>query len=243
MLRPLPFKEPDRLMVLWQSNLKAAAPREAISPPDFKDWSERNKSFEIMAAYSGGSAVPTESGEPEQLNGTTVTANYFDLLGVQPALGRGFNSISNESAELVISDEMWERRFGRDPKILGRKLRIGGILRTVVGVMPPGFREADVDGRKPPEMWRVFSPTDLKGGRGNDFLRVLGRRKPGVSEEQARSEMTMIAQQLIKEYPAFNAAITFLSVSGIFVIVALAACLIPARRATNVDPMVALHYE
>ena len=133
-------------MVLWESNLKANAPRESTSPPNFKDWNEQNRSFESMAAYGSSSAISDGSGRAGNAQLGLVSANYFDLLGVKAGLGRA-SPLASEKDQMLLSDDLWQRRFGRDPQILGRRLRIGGQVRTVIGVMPRGFRDVDVDGR------------------------------------------------------------------------------------------------
>jgi putative ABC transport system permease protein len=207
-LRPLPYADPDRLVVLWESNLKANAPREPASPPNFKDWNEQNRSFESMAAYGSSSAILTEAGEPEMLNSRLVSANYFDLLGVKAGLGRSFTAGDAEKDLVLLSDDLWQRRFGRDPQILGRQLRIGGQVWTVIGVMPSGCRDVAVDSRPPAEVWGTLHTADLVANRRADFLRVLGRLKPGVSVPQAQAEMTTIAARLAAQYPADNSAWT-----------------------------------
>lgn len=206
-LRPLPYREPDRLVALWESNPMAL--REPASPPNFKDWSERNTSFEAMAAYGQSSATLTEMGEAELLTTCLVTPNYFELLGVAPALGRNFAKDDAEKEVALLSSGLWERRFGRDPQILGRSLRIAGKLITVIGVMPSGFLPPDIDGRRAPELWYPLHANDLAGAeRRSDFLRVLARLKPGVTVERARAEMTAIAARLTEQYPADNSAWT-----------------------------------
>ena len=105
-------------------------------------------------------------------------------------MGRGFVAEDTAGPEvMLISDALWSRRFGRDPQILGRQLRIRGSLRTVVGIMPADFREPELGGRIPPEMWRVLHTRDLETERRSDFLRVIARMKPGVSVEQARADI------------------------------------------------------
>ena len=208
LLRPLPYADPDRLVVLWESNLKSNAPRESTSAPNFLDWRAQNQSFVDMAAAGGGSAALTEEGEPEILIGTVVTTNYFNLLGVNTVMGRGFSPEDSEQEVIVISDSLWHRRFGSDPTILSRRVRLGGTLRTVIGVMPPGFHDPDVDGPRLSEFWRTVHKADFPRGRRNDNWRVLARLKPGVPFAQGRAEMTAIGQRLALQYPGDNAAWT-----------------------------------
>lgn len=206
MLRPLPYADPSRLVAIWESN--AFAQREASSAPNFKDWNEQNTSFTAMAAYNLGSSPLTDSGEAEMVDAAVVTANYFELLGVKPQLGRTIGLSDHDNQVVLLSAELWDRRFGRDPHILGRKLRLGGVLRTVVGVMPPHFHDADFILRSPAELWMPLDNASFRQGRRSDFLRVIARMKPGVSTGQARDEMTAISAHLKQQYPEDNSAWT-----------------------------------
>src|ERR1700733_2907550 len=124
-LRPLRYKDPGQLVAIWESNPKSTVLREPSSPPNLKDWIDRNQCFSAMAGYTANSAALTDSGDPEMLNTGHVTANYFELLGVKAAQGRTIASTDAENEGVVLSAEFWDRRFGRDPHILGRPLRLG----------------------------------------------------------------------------------------------------------------------
>jgi len=206
LLRPLPYSDPSRLVAIWESNLKASAQREPSSPPNLKDWSEQSRSFTGMAAYTLGWSPLTGSGEAEMLDVGYVTANYFDLLGVEPALGRAILPGDQNASVVLLSDEFWNRRFGRDPHIIGRQLRLTGYLSTVIGVMPPRFHDADFVFRSAAEVWMPLNPANFGPGRRSDFLRVIARVKPGVMIGQARAEITGVAENLKKEYPTDNAS-------------------------------------
>ncbi len=206
MLRPLPYENPSRLVAIWESNLGANVLREPSSAPNLNDWSEQNHCFTAMAGYTSSSIPLTESGEPEMLNAGFATANYFELLGVKPAMGRAIASADQENEVVLLSSELWDRRFGRDPRILGRQLRLGGIVRTVIGVMPPGFHDADFIFRSHAEMWIPLRGSDLRTARRSDFLRVIARIKPGVAIPQARAEMSGISARLKRQYPDSNEA-------------------------------------
>src|SRR5436190_7741972 len=147
LLRPLRYSNPEQLVMIWESNPKAAAPREHTSPPNFKDWREQNRCFQDMAAIAGGAVVLTGEGEPELLSGSTVTTNFFHLLGVELAVGRGFTAGDGEQNAVLISDALWERRFARDPNIIGRRVRLGGALQTIIGVLSPDFHSPIYTGR------------------------------------------------------------------------------------------------
>ncbi len=207
-LRPLRYQDPDRLVAVWESNAKSSVLREPSSPPNLKDWSEQNRCFTAMAGYTLGSSPFTDSGEAEMLDTGYVTANYFELLAVKPALGRAIASSDAEKEVVLLSAELWDRRFGRDPQILGRQLRLGGVLRTVIGVMPAGFHDADFIFRSAAELWMPLHTTDFGPGRRSDFLRVIARMKPGVTIGQAQAEMTRVAAQLKEEYQADNSTWT-----------------------------------
>ncbi|HEV1283782.1 MAG TPA: ABC transporter permease [Bryobacteraceae bacterium] len=207
-LRPLPYNDPDRLVAIWESNPKSTVLREPSSPPNLKDWIDRNQCFTAMAGYTANSSPLTDSSEAEMLNTGHVTANYFELLGVRPALGRAMVASDQDNEVALLSAELWDRRFGRDPNILGRQLRLGGVLRTVIGVMPPGFRDIDYIHRPSAELWLPLHSRDLDPDRRDDFLRVTARMKHGVTVAQARAEMTRVGDGLQKQYPGFNAAWT-----------------------------------
>jgi putative ABC transport system permease protein len=207
-LRPLPYQDPERLVAVWESNLKANALREPSSPPNLKDWSEQNRCFTAMAGYTMGAVPFADSGEAEMLDTGHVTANYFELLGLKPVLGRAIASSDVENEVVVLSTELWDRRFGHDPNILGRRIRLGGILRTVIGVMPPHFHDADYIHRPSAELWVPLHSSDLGPERRDDFLRVTARMKPGITIAQAQAEMTRVASGLRSQYPGDNSAWT-----------------------------------
>ena len=144
LLRPLPFSEPDRLVRLWDTfgNPGNLAP---VSYPNFRDWRAWNQSFSAMAAFQEGNTVLTGSGEPTPLQTLAASANFLDLLGVRPALGRTFRveedhpDANNGAGSVILSDRLWRSRFGADPSIIGARITLGGQPSVVVGVMPPGF--------------------------------------------------------------------------------------------------------
>jgi putative ABC transport system permease protein len=217
LLRALPYREPDRLVAIWESNLKAQAPRERSSPLNFKDWRDQNQCFENMGAMSGAQATLSGEGDAEVLIGAAVTTNFFDLFGVKPAVGRGFSAEDSETNVILLSDALWTRRFGRDPKVLGRQVRFNQMTgtgqsadQTIVGVLAPDFQPPDIDGAPPREFWRPLHAADLPtNDRRNDFLRVFARLKRGVSVSQARAQMTTLAAQLARQYPVMNSPWTF----------------------------------
>lgn len=206
MLRPLPFRDPDKLVVIWESNLKAQASKEGSSPANFKDWREQNRCFEDMAAMTGGGGVLTGEGQPEVLSGAAVTGSFFQLFGIRAVIGRVFTPQETEQHVIVISDAFWTRKFGRDPNVLGRQIRLNGNAETIIGVLPADFQQPDVDGVAPRELFRPLHASQLPAGRRDDFLRTFARLKPGVSLKQAQTEMATIAARLADQYPQMNRA-------------------------------------
>jgi putative ABC transport system permease protein len=213
LLRSLPYREPNRLVAIWESNLKANALHESSSPPNFKDWREQNRCFEDMAAMAGAQATLADEGDPEVLIGSVVTTNFLDLFGIKPAIGRGFTAEDSQKDVVILSDALWTRRFGRDPHIIGRRIRFtqmtgtgSGAVETVVGVMAADF-QPNFAGATPREFWWPHVD-DLKADRRSDFLRVFARLKHGISLSQARAEMSTVAARLADRYPDMNRAWT-----------------------------------
>ena len=209
LLRPLPYADPAELVQVWQDHraLGRASP-EWLTPPDFLDWRDGNKTFAGMAAYQGWGPDLTGSGEPEALGGLVVSGNYLSLLGVRPQLGRLLTMADDDpGAErvIVLSHEVWQRRFGGDPGILQKALTLNGEPWTVVGILPAGFH--------PPitvrtEVYRALRRPATSGcQRGCYVLRVIGRMRPGVTIEQARADIGGIAARIAREYPATNAKV------------------------------------
>jgi len=212
LLRPLPFAEPERLV--WFGGWTGADKEQGVTPADFLDYREQSQSFtQIAASVSDGIPMNLSGdGEPERLKGGYVTANYLDVFGVKPALGRAFvaeeglEGINMEGGDrvVVLSHSLWERRFGADPAIINRTITLDKRNVTVIGVMPPQFQY-------PPgvEIWLPFrfpaSPQSVFRSRQFHFLRPVARLKPGVTRAQAQAEVETIARQLQSLYPKTNA--------------------------------------
>ena len=202
LLRPLPYHDPNRLVVLWESQEQVG--QESPSLPDFVDWRERNQSFEQMAIARRDNANLTGTGEPERLLVRQVTSNFFSTLGVTPRLGRAF-SVEEEQAKApvaLLSNSLWKRRFGSDPGLVGKPVTLYDQQFTVVGVLPPEFQfytPADVF------VPLSFMPDRLKQAREeHGGIVAVARLKPGVTKQQAQSEMDVIAEALQQEYPKTN---------------------------------------
>jgi putative ABC transport system permease protein len=196
LLRPVPFPEPERLMVLgWQWSSGGTTPQ--LTPVKYAYLKEHSQSFSEVAASYGRSFTLSGVGEPEQLHGTTVSENYFRTVGMAPALGRGFlpeEDVPEGPRVAILSDGLWRRRFGSDPSVIGRNLTLNGDAYTVVGVMPPAYDFADND---------VIAPLQLQvdpGDQGHNYT-VLGRLAPGVTPEQASAEMAALLPALAAAFP------------------------------------------
>ena len=203
LLRPLPFRDPSRLVMVWESSPRTHKINVA-NPQNFADWQKRNRSFEKIAAYVPFQLGMTITGEgnPEEVPGNYVTRDFLYILGVQPALGRDFlpsedNATDNNVA--ILSDGLWRRRYGADPNILGKKLTIQGRATTVVGVLPANFHFPDV---KTDILVLYHIRADQP--RGGRFLAAIARLKPGINIMQAQTDMEIIARQLQQEHPAFD---------------------------------------
>jgi putative ABC transport system permease protein len=211
-LRPLPYKDADRLVVVWESSPARNFPQVQVNPDNFADWRDQNHVFTDMAAFSDDQiSVLTGDGEPEEVASHIATPNLFPLLGVEAALGRVFTPDEGRPGQprvVLISNSLWQRRFGGDPTVIGRKLIINRGEAMIVGVMPAGFQWSVRRGSgvpRPAELWTPYAlPKDHSVWRGR-FMTAIARLKPGVSLEQAQAEMTAIAARLEKQYPAYNA--------------------------------------
>ena len=203
LLRPLPYLNPDALVMVWDEQTHLGFPKDTPSPANFLDWREQNTVFEGMAAMTERSFNLTGAGEPERLDGQRVSANLFSLLGVEPQLGRAFTAEEDKpgSRVVILGHSLWQRRFGGDATIIGRALNLHGEAYTVVGVMPRDFEFP-----KPrTQLWvPIAFPAEEAAQRGSHYLEVIARLKPGVKLQQARAEMSTIAARLEKQYPEQN---------------------------------------
>ena len=187
-------------MKLWTTQPQNGALRIPFSAPNFVDLKDQNQVFSDAAVYRGWQFILTGAGEPLRVYGHRVSAGFFPVLGVKPLLCRGFlyeEDRSGNDGVVVISHGLWQSHFAADPNIIGRSLTINDISRTVVGVMPPGFRFESQDNA----LWvpMAFTPADLNRRLSDTF--VIARLKPGVSREQAQAEMNILAAQLEGRYP------------------------------------------
>src|SRR5437868_11998550 len=207
LLRPLPYKNPERLVMVWEDNAKQGFPRDTPSPANFIDWRDQNHVFESMAAIVEISFNLTGVGDPERIDGRRVSASLFSLLGVEPQLGRAFRPEEDQRGGnhvVIIGHGLWQRRFGSDPGIIGKPINLNGESFTVVGVMPRTFQFPT----RTDQLWvPIAFGAKEAGERGNHYLEVSARMKPGASLQQAQAEMATIATRLQQQYPETNTSI------------------------------------
>jgi predicted permease len=209
-LRPLPFRDPERLVALWESNPERGWVFTYAAPANVLDWRERAGSFEDVAAHGGvGRMSLSGDGEPERISGAYVTGNFFSVLGITPRLGRGFSmeeTWKGASDVVVLGHGLWRRRFGSDPEIVGRRVQIDAQARTVVGVAPEGFRfpsrETDL---WVPLGWDPAITSEFWFRRAH-FLWPIARLRAEATLESARAELAAVARKLEEEYPETNRA-------------------------------------
>ena len=205
LLRPLPHPDPDRLVAIASLSLEHR--REHLTAPaDFFDFERRAASFERMAAYYPPGFTLTGDGQAERVSGARASSGIFGVFGVQPALGRVFFPHEDRAGAgpvAVISHELWVRRFGSDRSAIGRPIVLSGRPYTVVGILPPGFHSPAMWPRMP-DVWVPIGLDPNVDRRSSRMMRVLGRLRPGVGVEQARTELDTVARSLESEYPATN---------------------------------------
>ncbi|HVT15729.1 MAG TPA: ABC transporter permease [Thermoanaerobaculia bacterium] len=212
LLRPLPFSRPERLVALWDSCPQDGLDRLRVSGSNFLHWQDRARSFEKLALYRSATFTLTGAGDPAQLVGSSVTADFFPLLGVEPVLGRAFQPQdfrSGASPTVILSHALWSRLLGADPANLGRTLIFDGKPFTVIGVLPRQILpqrplpEGRIEfGSADDHFWIPLPEVPRKGN--SHLFGVLARLRPGVTLEQAKVEMQGIAQALEAEFPNWN---------------------------------------
>jgi predicted permease len=201
LLRPLPYKEPDRLV--WMNETGPEVANRSVSYPNFVDWQARNTSFEAMSPFRGWSATMMGTDQPLDLNARIVGADYFKVMGVAPLLGRSFTLDDDKPGAnpvTILSYGFWQSQFAGDQNIIGRTIILDDRTYSVVGVMPQTFQH-----QGPPPLWLLMGPQNWKERDVRTGGNVIGRLKQGVTIEQARAEMNSIAQQLLREHPVANA--------------------------------------
>jgi putative ABC transport system permease protein len=200
LLRPLKYREAERLVMLWEDGSAAGFPRDNGAPANYADWKSQQQSFDAMAATRQLTFDLTGDGEPEKLYAFGVESNFFQLLGVEPALGRTLlpGEDGADSRVAVISHGLWQRRFGGESSIVGREVQLNGEKYTVVGVMPRGFQFELPNF----DLWTPLGLTPAQmADRNGHFLEIVARLKAGVSVEQARADLNVISERIAEADP------------------------------------------
>jgi putative ABC transport system permease protein len=214
LLRPLPYESSEALMVVGEVNPHAAVNPLSVSPANFRDYRDHNKTFQSLAYYrvTSRTGFNLTGGNPERVAGTWISANLFPTLGVKPQLGRYFQAEEERpgnNGSVILSYSLWERRFNSDPNVLNQTLDLNGTLHKIVGVMPKDFQFPTKDvmpsggaGLKQPiDLWVPLALSDNDWqARGSRFLFAIGRLKPGVTVEQSQADLALVGQKLSEQF-------------------------------------------
>jgi putative ABC transport system permease protein len=207
LLRPLPYREPGQLMMVWEVNPHhAGASRNVVSPANYRDWKAQNNVFDSMAVFRDARAAFADGAHVEELEAQSMSAGLLPMLGIQPVRGRLFTAaedLPDAPGVVLISYRLWQSWFGGDAGLIGRKIQVRSQPATIIGVMPPGFyfRNRNTD------LWEPLGldpAHDYRKDAGR-FLMSVARLKPGVTRDQAQTQMTAIARRLETDYPRFDA--------------------------------------
>src|SRR5262245_17257536 len=201
LLRPLPFPDSERLVMIDEISAQRG-PMGGISFANLLDWREQNQVFTGIAAWGGGDYTLTGDGDPEQLPGMSISYNTFEILGVSPMLGRSFRDEEDRPEHdmvVILGHGLWERRFGAKPQIIGQTITINNRPRTVIGVMPPGFKYPERA-----ELWLPLALDTRRWTRANHGLACFARLKPGVTLAQAQADMNSVARRIEEQNPVTN---------------------------------------
>jgi len=204
LLRPLPYREPERLVMVWESNASRHRDKNVVNPQNYLDWRERATAFSGLSAVTWSSITFT-GGAPELVSGRAVTSDFFSVMGAAPTLGRTFTAaeaLPNGPSVIVLSNGLWKRRFGGDPHIVGTTVPVAGGSAAVLGVMPANFLPLAIYGDE--EYWTPFRIDLANRTHSGRYAMVIGRLRSGASLAQARSEMETIAADLQREYPDYD---------------------------------------
>jgi putative ABC transport system permease protein len=212
LLKPLPFADPNRLVMVWSTAPNQGLAEGFASYPDFDDWRQEAKAFDRLATvwtFPNGDVNLTGGAEPHRVSVARVSTGFFEVLGVEPLHGRTFleeESVAGSHRRAILSHGLWQRQFGGDSAVVGRDVMVNGFPYTVVGVMPPALqsRSVRVLGTDV-QLWRPLTPDDNQtGGRDSRKLRVVGRLAPGVTLQRAEGELSAVAARLAELYPETN---------------------------------------
>jgi putative ABC transport system permease protein len=201
LLRPFPYRSPDELVAIGESNPKRGWRMNSVSYPNFRSWQAENRTLESVGVYTGASYNLATGDGADYVQGGAVSWTMFHVLGIAPALGRDFTEDDDRVGApktIILSDRVWRDRFEARPGAIGQSIMVNGVPHTIIGVMPPGFEFPGNSGA-----WTTMQTDPLKN-RGNHSWQVMGRLRRGVSIEQARLDLNRVAASLETQYPTSN---------------------------------------
>lgn len=210
LLRPLPFKEPERLVMVWDTNVQKGVSQDQVAPGNFMDLRDKSQVFEEAATFTATNYTLMGMGETERISGSQIETNLLSLLGISPMMGRAFSADDGQPGRdqvVLLAHGLWQRRFGSDQGIVGKSLTLDNQPFEVIGVMPPGFdfpKWLEPVGTKNlpnSEMWTpLLLGSELQNQRGARILSAIARLKPGVTPVQAQAALEPIARELERQY-------------------------------------------
>jgi predicted permease len=212
LLAPLPFRDSGRLVFVWSDMSDIGYPRAPLSGPELGDLRARSRLFTGFGAIWSNTAAIGGDGTPEQLRIGRVTSDFFSVLGVEPLMGRTFrddDEVPGASGSVLLSWSLWQRRYGGDVSVVGRRVLLNNQPATIIGVMPAEFRllmPPDASVPNDLQAWVPFGEHVVDGPRGQQFLRVIGRMRPGVTLDAAQGETTRIASEISRQFPEYGNA-------------------------------------
>ncbi len=204
LLNPLPYKDPMRLVMVWERNLHRGWSHNIVSAANFLDWREHNRVFTDMAAFKVRAFALTGTGEPLEINAEQVTPNLFSVLGVQPLYGRSFlpeEGKPNSARVVIVGNGLWRSRYGSDPNLIGKQILLDAQSYTVIGIMPPSFSDAYIGGWGiNAQLWIAGLDLSNPDHAYHEFV-AMARLKPGITIQQAQNEMDVISARIQREDP------------------------------------------
>ena len=212
LVQPLPFRDPSRLVFVWADQSAEGYPRAPLSGPELQDLDQRSACFEGFGAIWATTAALTGATDPEQLRVGLVSTDFFSLLGAEAALGRTFEPADDAAGPptgVLLSAAVWQRRYGSDPDIVGKRIEVNGQPITVIGVMPIGFRlMMPPDAAVPDDLeaWVPFNRRFTEGPRGQRYLRVVGRLRAGVSVDEGREDVARVGREIPQAHAFYGAS-------------------------------------
>lgn len=201
LLRPLPYKDADRLVLVDENSSKRGG-SFGVSFPNFLDWREQNRVFSGIVAYDDAGLTLTGTGEPAELIGGTISYNTFEVLGVAPLLGRTFTPEEDKPDQdlvVILGYRLWTERFASNRDVIGQKIILNNRSREIIGVMPPDFRFPDTS-----DLWVPLALDTKRWTRNDHGLAAIARLKPGITIQQARADMTAVARHIEELNPVTN---------------------------------------